>query len=390
MNDSTAKPSGKKASLIQYVESCMVYDNPAPHVHSRHGYHPGLAKLPNDNLIALFVHGEAFESPNGTTYISHSSDRGNTWSLARPLYDKSNLSRESTDTMKPLVLCDGSLVATGYKFYRDDPEQGIAIPETAGFLPGDNIVTFSLDRGVSWQKPEIVPRSYPELLENSGPCIETVSGDLVGTAGFYKLPDGTNPTGQFGVVLRSRDKGKTWDDRTFFVPPGDITPWETRICEMQPGRLVTIMWAYDGKRDRHMTNRVTVSHDNGYTWLPLIDTGHMGQSSNLLWLGGEYLLSIHAHRGQDPGVYVRIVDFSNDRWNVIDELNIWGGAGEQTRAGQSMTQMFASLRFGQPSLLRLKTNEFLACHWSIEEGQGKIRAHRLHIRTDHLGLGELP
>lgn len=388
MTGSTENPASK-AGLIQWVESCMVYDNPAPHIHSRHGYHPGLAQLPNGDLIALFLHGEAFESPDGTTFVSRSCDLGSTWSAATPLYNKSILGRESTDTMKPLVLRDGSVLATGYRFYRDDLEQGIAIPETAGFLPGDNIVTFSHDGGVSWQQPEILPRSYPELLENSGPCIETVSGDLVGTAGFYKLPDGTNPSGQFGAVLRSRDKGKTWDDRTFFVPPGNITPWETRLCEMQPGRLVTIIWAYDGKQDRHMTNRVAVSHDNGYTWSSLIDTGHMGQSSNLLWLGGDYLLSIHAHRGEDPGVYVRIVDFSNDKWNVIDEANIWGGAGQQTRTGQSMTQMFASLRFGQPSLLRLRTDEFLAYHWSIEEGQGKIRGHRLHIPVGRLGLGGL-
>lgn len=376
-------------NLIEYVEPLIVFDNPMPHVHSRHGYHPGLARLANGDLIALFMKGEAFEAPNGTTYISRSRDRGKTWNLQAALYEKSALSREATDTMKPLVLRDGTLVATGYRFYRDDLEAGIAIPETGGFQPGDNIVSFSSDEGRTWQIPQVIKRTYPELLENSGPCIETASGDLLGTAGFYKLPDGSNPSGQFGAILRSRDRGRTWDDRTFFLPPGEITPWETRICEMQPGRLVVMIWAYDGKHDRHLTNHVTVSHDNGHTWSPLIDTGHVGQSSNLLWLGNEYLLTIHAHRGQDPGIYVRIVDFSGDRWVVVDTAVIWGNASlQQTREGQSMTQMFASLRFGQPSLLRLSSEEFLACHWSIEEGQGKIRAHRLRIPVSRLGLGD--
>jgi len=389
MNIQKSRRADTAASLIQYVEPLMVFDNPMPHVHSRHGYHPGLAMLANGDLIALFLKGEAFEAPNGTTYISRSRDRGKTWTLEGPLYEKTILNRETTDTMKPLVLRDGTLVATGYRFYRDDLEEGIAIPATGGFQPGDNLVSFSHDEGRTWQIPQVIERSYPELLETSGPCIETASGDLLGTAGFYKLPDGSNPSGQFGAVLRSRDRGRTWDDRTFFLPPGEITPWETRICEMQPGRLVVMIWAYDGKRDRHLTNHVTVSHDNGHTWSPLIDTGHMGQSSNLLWLGNEYLLTIHAHRGEDPGIYVRIIDFSRDRWKVVDTAVIWGNTThQQTREGQSMTQMFASLRFGQPSLLRLSPEEFLACHWSIEEGQGKIRAHRLRIPVSQLGLGD--
>ncbi|HWC00321.1 MAG TPA: hypothetical protein VG672_26620, partial [Bryobacteraceae bacterium] len=52
----------------------------------------------------------------------------------------------------------------------------------------------------------------------------------------------------------------------------------------------------------------------------------------------------------------------------------------QTREGQAMAEMFQSLRFGQPSLLRLSNGEILAAHWSIEDGQGRIRAHRLRLK----------
>jgi len=145
--------------------------------------------------------------------------------------------------------------------------------------------------------------------------------------------------------------------------------------------------AYDERNRRHLANQLVVSHDNGYTWAQLIDTGHMAQSSSLLFLGGEYLLSIHAHRAEDPGIYVRLIDFSDDQWKVVDELAIWGfSAGQQTRDGQSMAEMFGSIRFGQPSLLRLSNGEFLASHWSIEDGQGKIRVHRLHVDTAGLGV----
>jgi len=66
---------------------------------------------------------------------------------------------------------------------------------------------------------------------------------------------------------------------------------------------------------------------------------------------------------------------------VIEEKTIWGaGMGPQTRAGQSMAAMFTSLKFGQPSVVRLSGDEYLAAHWSVEDGQGKIRAHRLRVR----------
>lgn len=377
----------KNATLIEYVEPYTVYENPKPHVHSRHGYHPGIAQMRNGDLVALFLLAEAFEAPNGTTYVSRSRDFGKNWELQGPLYDKSIIGFETTDTMKPCLMRDGTVIATGYRFHRRDPEEGIAIPETGGFQPGENIFAFSYDQGHTWTVPQVIPRSYPELLELSGACLETASGELVATAGYYNLPDGSNPTGRFGAVLRSCDKGKTWNDRTFFMEPGNITPWETRVCEMQPGRLVTIIWAYDQPNQRHLSNQVTVSHNNGHTWSLPIDTGHVGQSSSLLYLGGEYLLSIHAHRAEAPGIYLCVVDFSRDQWNVVDEVVIWGRAlSQQTREGQPMTQMFTSIRFGQPSIIRLHDGDFLASHWSIEEGQGKIRAHRLRVNVEMLGF----
>lgn len=373
---------------IEYLESAIVFDNPRPHVRSRHGYHPGLARLGREEVIALFMVAEAFEAPNGTTYVARSLDGGRSWAVEGPLHSKPELGFETTDTMKPCVLRNGTLVASGYRFHRRDLEEGIAIPDSGGFQPGDNIVSYSRDGGRAWTAPAVIPRRYPELLELSGPCLETAAGDLVATAGYYNLPDGSNPTGKFGALLRSPDGGRSWDDSVLFLPSSEITPWETRICEMQPGRLVVLIWAYRQDLGRHLNNQVVVSHDNGATWSAPIDTGHPGQASSVCYLGGEYLLSIHAHRAADPGICVCLVDFTGDRWRVLEETFIWGrGQGPQTREGQPMAQMFASLRFGQPSLLPLGRGEFLASHWSIEEGQGRIRVHRLRVDRDRLAAG---
>lgn len=368
---------------IEVLQAHVLYENPKPHVHSRHGYFPGVIRLPSGELLALFVIGEAFESPDQTTYVSRSQDLGRTWKLQGPLYDKSEDSFPTSDYLKPQLLRDGTLIALGYRFHRKDPESSIAVPGTDGILPGDDIVSFSSDEGHTWTVPQAIPRTTPELLEIPSRCLQLRSGDIVATAGLFKLPDGTNPSGQFGVLLRSKDGGKTWNDTVHFFESSTrtIAAWESHICEMQDGRLVAICWAYDVIARRSLPNPVSVSHDNGVTWSQPVDTGHTGQSANLLWLGGDLLLSIHCHRGEDVGLYVRLVDFSKDLWNVIEETVIGGtSCGQQTRSGQKFHELAKALRFGQASLLRLDHGEILATHWAVIEGQGKILSHRLRVR----------
>ncbi|OGD21548.1 MAG: hypothetical protein A2W03_12300 [Candidatus Aminicenantes bacterium RBG_16_63_16] len=372
---------------IEYLEGGVLYKNPRPHVRSRHGYFPGLALLPSGELFALFVIAEAFESADAATWAARSRDLGRTWDLEGPVIPpgarQGDNALPASDYLKPAALRDGTVAAIGYRFYRNDPEQGISIETTGGVLPGDDIIVFSKDGGRSWTEPVVIPRTRPELLEISGPCLELRSGDLVAAAAPFRMPDGGNPSGQAGFLLRSQDKGKTWtDDAVFFrTPAGNLTPYESRLCEMQDGRLVAIAWAYDTAACRHHPNHVAVSHDDGRTWAAPLDTGCWGQSAHLVWLGGDRLLTIHSHRSDDPRITVRVVDFRHDDWHPVEEKSIYGaGSRAQTSEGQDMPEMFAALRFGQPSLLRLTDDEFLAVHWAVEDGQGKIRTHRLRVR----------
>jgi sialidase-1 len=370
------------APMIELVESYVIYENPKPMLRSRHGYFPGVVELPTGELLALLVIGEAFESVDLTTYVSRSSDLGRTWELQGPLYDKSADARPTSDFLKPLVLRDGELIALGYRFHRDDPEQPIAIEATDGALPGDDVVSFSSDLGRTWTVPRVIPMSTPELLEIPSRSLQLQSGDIVATAGLFKMPDGSNPSGQFGALLRSTDNGRTWDDRVryFDTPDHSVAAYESHLCEMQAGRVVAICWAFEIGTGRYLHNQVTVSHDDGHAWSSPIDTGHRSESANLLYLGGERLLSIHSQRGTDVGLYVRLVDFSGDRWTLLEERIIWGASiGQQTRDGQTFHEFAGSIRFGQGSLLRLSNGDILATHWCVVDGQGKVLTHRLRL-----------
>ena len=368
-------------AVIEVIDHHVIYDNPIPQIRSRHGYFPGLVKLPSGELLALFLMGEAMDATNGTTMVSRSHDEGRTWAQEGPLHEKDDAHRFNSDCLKATVLRDGTLIATGYRFLRSGPDERLANPETDGLRGGDDLVSFSQDEGRTWSTPRVIPRTRPELVEASGPCIELHDGTILAAGSLFPMWDGTQPSGQLGVLLRSRDKGRTWDDETVFFadPKGRYTASEARLCEMEKGRVVALFWTTDHVARKNLPNHVTVSHDGGESWSGGIDTGIWGQASNLMHLGGDLLLTIHCQRERDVGLFVRIVDFGGDAWRVVEETSIWGNAPASEVA--SYAEMALKLRFGQASLLRLDNEDILATHWAVEDGQGRILTHRLRVQS---------
>src|SRR4029079_16150461 len=108
--------------VITCVESHVVYENPQPQLRSRPGYFPGIVELPGGELVALLVIGEAFEAVDLTTYVSRSADAGRTWQLQGPVIDKAAEHPPTSDFLKPVLRRDGSLLALGYRFLREDPD----------------------------------------------------------------------------------------------------------------------------------------------------------------------------------------------------------------------------------------------------------------------------
>jgi len=354
-----------------------VYSNPVPHLRSRHAKFPGAAKLHSGEILVLCEIGEAFESADSKTYVVRSSDNGNTWNFQGGLYSYSGICNYS-ESLKPTVLKDGRIIAVGYRFDRSNPDLPIGNPQTGGLLPGKNVVSFSNDEGRTWSVPTVIETEYPELLEVSGPCVQLASGELLAIGSPFKMWNGSNPTGQCGILLRSNDLGKTWDCKTKFFDFNGITPWESRICQMSDGTLVIISWCYDLKKGENLPNHVVFSHDNGHTWSNPIDTKIMAQASNLLPFGDNKLLTIHAHRSGEIGLALRLIDISNDKWYVLEETFIWGNVPKVNSSG-NIIQQFASLKFGQPSLLRISSKELLAFFWCIEDCIYKIKAIRIEF-----------
>ncbi len=367
------------SSSIQVLEQGLLYENSIPHLRSRHGYFPGVVRLPSRDLLALFVVAEAFEAANATICASRSRDDGRTWHFEGPIYRKPD-SLLTSDSVKPLVLPGGNLLGLGYRFHRPGPDEALANPDTNGLRDGDNVVTHSSDEGHTWTAPQVIPTQRPETIEVSGPAIQLSSAEILAVGSLFPLWDGTRPSGNVGVLLRSADQGQTWDDSTLFFATGsNIAPSEPRICEMQPGHVVALVWACDEDLGKSLTNHVTVSHDGGRTWSSPMDTGIPAQASNLMYLGQDLLLTVHCHREfGEVGVFVRLVDFQKDRWEVLAEKNVWSETTRHPIRGYA--DMGTGLKFGQASLLPMGEDQFRVTHWAIgRDGQGRILTHRIQL-----------
>ena len=118
-----------------------MYENPEPQLRARHTYFPGLVLLSSGDLLAFFVLGEAMNATNATTMVSRSTDGGQTWKLEGPLHEKLPGQEHYSGSLKPALLDDGTLIATGYRFHRTDPDQRLANAQTDGLRDGDDTVS---------------------------------------------------------------------------------------------------------------------------------------------------------------------------------------------------------------------------------------------------------
>lgn len=367
---------------MKILDSSVIYDNPLPQLRSRQSYFPFGCELQDGTLAATHVIGEAFESVDGTTNISFSTDKGKSWSVPKPLFDKSGYKCPITDYTKVRVLKDGRMIALGYGLLREDPELPVGNPDTGGMLDDILFYAVSEDQGQTWTDMIPIDCFCNRHVEASGPIIELQDGTWLAPIVRYQNWDGTIDEPIRGHALRSEDGGKTWNDASICMEfeGNTVTCYEMRMCQLESGAIVCIGWNEDVVTGERLQNHYTVSYDNGKTWSKPITTGILGQASSVCAIGGEKLLALHAIRRDTdrPGIYAFVVDFSEKTWNIVEEQLLWEPAAPMVR-DHKMADIFAFLKFGQPGAILLSDGDVLMTHWYAQDGQYRTVATRIQI-----------
>ena len=347
------------------------------------GYFPNIVKTDDGTFVAAVVTGEDFESPDHTTCLFKSHDKGKTWEPAGPIIDKSTYGYPMPDSIK-ISYCGGSeLIAMGYCFPMKNNEVSISNPKTGGLLPDHVVFLRSHDLGSSWSRPEIIKTSFKNSVEASAPVTVLKNGWYATPITNFPDWDGRMQEAHRGKLLLSKDGGVTWSDDTVTIsfPEGDISVYEQRICQLDDGRITVISWNEKMDGSSRLPNHFAISEDNGASFSEALPTGIYGQTASVSSIGKGKVLALHCIRRDTdkPGIYAYIVDLSRRSWDILYEKRIWEPSVPIT-ADPNMSEIFAYLKFGQPSVIREDGNLFMQVNWMIENGQGKAVWRRLSMQ----------
>ena len=367
---------------MKVIKSSIIYDNPLPQLKSKQALFPSLAELSDGTVAAVYALGEAMESVDQRSVISFSQDGGETWSEPYDIYDKSSYSCPVSEGSKITALSDGSLISIGYGFERKDESLPIGNPKTGGLLDDFIFISRSTDGGKTFSKLEKVDSKMSPHAEASAPITVLKNGDLITPITAFPDWDGNMHSEMCGRALYSSDGGKSWSDDAVCMrfSSGKITCYEQRMCQLESGAIIDIAWCEDTESGKRLPNHFTASFDGGKTWTAPESTGILGQASSVCSIGGEKFIAIHAVRRdtERPGIYGYIVDFSERKWNIVDELLLWEPNTPVMRDSK-MADIFAFLKFGQPSAILLSDGDLLMTHWYFDAGQYKTVATRIEL-----------
>lgn len=360
---------------MELKDTGIVYRNPKPHVWSRQAYFPSVVSLGEGELLCSVVIGEAFESADCRVCLARSRDAGRTWAFeGRMLPEEEGM--PYSEACRLTRCADGSLAAILFRYDRRREEEGLANPETLGFVETRIALCRSTDGGATWGTPEPVAPSLvgPEF-ELCCPIVELSDGAWLLPTSTWRAWDGSDPTGMKAVSLLSLDRGRTWPEHAVVMDGAadGIIYWEGKIVEVAPGRLLAAAWAYDERQGKDLPNAYALSEDGGRSFSPPRSTGLSGQTPALLALDEERVLCIY-RRTDVPGLWAAEVSLTNGEWETVRQIPLWGAPSVFTGSHrEDMVSQFNVLRFGAPSPARLEDGSVFVAFWCVEDCVANIR-----------------
>jgi sialidase-1 len=339
------------ADRIEPLADWPTVPEPKPYVvvcsdagHGGYQAFPGLCRLKNGNLLAVFYAGWAHVSrpgdrrfPNGgAVAVCRSTDDGTTWGPAQIVLDT------PLDDRDPSVWqCeDGTIYVSSIS------------ADWSNFKPPYdnwcyNYRVRSGDNGRTWSRPEELrigdKREYTTWTEprrlKSGQWLWPIyrnHGSEVTTA-----------------MLRSTDGGHTWGPPHLLDKNSKSTD-EPDICQFPDGTLFCAMRPVS---EPHMWH--SWSRDNGRTWTRPAPLPFFGHCANLLYTREGVTLLAH----RDPGMAIH--------WS-LDQAKTWAGAVMIDPCGGAYSQM-----------VELPDGRILIIYYS-EGARSQIRAQ--FLRTDPSGI----
>ncbi len=363
--------------MLHNLATGILYKNPKPHVRSIHAYFPSVVALPNDELLTVYVLGEAFEAANLHVHVARSHDAGQTWQDEGRLCPETP-DRTTSDFARVVATSDGQVIANVLRSDRGEHlDEGLSNPANMGFVPSELLITRSTDRGHTWSDPAVInPPLEGCEFEMCSPITILRDGRWLWPTSLWRDWQGHLPHDYQMVALLSGDEGKTWPayQSVMRSPENRLHFWESKLLELDDERLLAVAWCYDESTRNDLPNQYALSVDGGVTWSPHRSMDLVGQTLTPLLLDDGRILSVYRRMDQ-PGLWACVSHLDGERWINDDDEPLWGHASSQgaTNTGDNMVENFNTLKFGAPTLVQLPGDRVFGAFWCYEEGISVIR-----------------
>ena len=204
------------------------------------------------------------------------------------------------------------LVRKGYQVY--GAFTGTVMTETALEF------RISSDGGSSWERRRIegVPPMARRVMTGVPLCLS--DGTILAHGwGNWKPspPDG----GHFAYVLRSTDKGESWELTPIGEDPsGRLDFNENELLELPDGRILAMMRSYEVPGRFNAFMQQCFSEDGGRTWSPPEPTPIWGYPPHLTLLDSGAIHCVYAHRRYPYGVRACLSHDNGATWDIENEI----------------------------------------------------------------------
>jgi Neuraminidase (sialidase) len=276
------------------------------------GFFPVAQLGPKGEVLVVLRGGAPHIGMEGRLDLVSSRTSGRTWTKPRLIVDSPLDDRNPAFAVMP----DGALVV-GYSLC-DAYVNGEWRSEVARFHV---FVTRSGDGGKTWTRPTLVNVSPYDDGSPFGKMVLMPDGTLLMNVYCWYLPayGGDKPEekrGEFTLVFRSRDGGKTWGDPSLIAKGFN----ETALLLMPDGRLLAAM-----RSDAAGGIWQCESSDGGRTWSePTRITRPAEQPGDLVLLPSGHVLLVFGQRNEPFGTMGMVSKDGGKTWG--EKFTLWDDA----------------------------------------------------------------
>ena len=360
----------------------LIYRNSKPHLRSRHAYFPSLTVLANGDLLCGFDVGSAFESDDVRNHHSVSKDGGMTWGTPELTPAPESVAPFfSSCRFKSAPY--GELVGAGALWDRSRSEEGLANPETGGFVDTTLFIVRGDRAAHTWQAPSTVDPPLRGPFEICSPLFFAANGEWLWPMSVLKNWEGHVEHGMRAIVLRSDNKGATWKEWSPVMDESSqgLVFWEIKLSQMSDGRIAALCWTHDTNAGCDLPVHYAISSDNGRSFSPPRSTGLLGQTCTPLALSNGKIICFY-RRSDHQGLWAQVAVLDGEVWRNEEEMLLWSGASHSPgnlTAPKFATDTMSGLRFGLPTAVCLPDQSVLAAFWCVEDAVANIRYFKISL-----------